>query len=126
MANTPKVPKNIVAEAVAQERAAEAKNHRSQEQIRQERAADYRSRPKMSVQVSPMYRPYFGNSMAVIINGISVYVPCDGKRYEVPNIYAAEIQRRIEAIDKQLLREKASANRAVFEHSPGDIDIFNS
>ena len=126
MANKTTVPKNIVAEAVSQERAANAKAQRSQEQIRRDTAIDYRNRPKMSVQISPMYRPYFGNSMAVIINGISVYVPCDGKRYEVPNIYAAEIQRRIDAIDKQLLREQRSANKAVFEHSPGDIDIFNS
>lgn len=126
MANPTKVPKNIVAEAVAQERAADAKAQRSQEQLRREIAMDYRSRPKMPVQISPMYRPYFGNNMAVIINGVSVYVPCDGKRYEVPNIYAAEIQRRIDAVDNQLLREQRSANKAVFEHSPGDIDIFQS
>lgn len=126
MANTTKVPKNIVAEAVAQERAADAKKHRDREQRQRELAQEYRGLPRMDVQISPMYRPYFGNSMGIMINGISVYVPCDGKRYKVPSNYAAEAQRRIEEVDKRLLREKHMAENNVFEHSPGDIDIFQS
>lgn len=126
MANKNNIPKTIVAEAVAQERAAEVKAQRAREQRQRELAETYRNLPRMDVQISPMYRPYFGNSMAIMINGISVYVPCDGKRYKVPSNYAAEVQRRVEAVDKKLLREKQSENKAVFEHSPGDIDIFNS
>lgn len=126
MANTSKVPKNIVAEVVAQERATEAQKTRDLEQVQRKNAQKYRSLPRLDVQVSPMYRPYFGRNITVMINGITVSVPCDGKRYKVPCNYAAEIQRRIEAIDGQLLREKKMADTNVFEHSPGDIDIFNS
>lgn len=126
MANAKKIPENIIAEVVAQERATDAKKARDLEQIQREHAKKYRSLPRMDVQISPMYQPYFGRNCTVMINGITVSVPCDGTRYKVPSNYAAEIQRRIEEVDKRLLREKQMANNNVFEHSPGDIDIFQS
>lgn len=88
-------------------------------------AEKYRNQEKVSVQISPMYRPYFGNNMAVSINGIAIYVPCDGKVYKVPRIFAVEIMARIRKIDEMLTRKERMTNISNnVESSPGDLRFF--
>lgn len=84
----------------------------------------YKSEDKKEITIAPMYAAYFGNIMTVMINGISVRVPCNGQRITVPETFAAEIERRLNAINTQLNREKVSANAAFFEQSPGALEII--
>jgi hypothetical protein len=69
----------------------------------------YRNEKKIPVQGSPMYRPYFGNNMPIIINGIAIYVPLDGQQYEIPESFAAIFFDRISRIDEQINMRKRMA-----------------
>ena len=69
----------------------------------------YKNEEKVPVQGSPMYRPYFGNNMPIILNGIAVYVPLDGQQYEVPESFAAIFFDRITRIDEQINMRKQMA-----------------
>jgi hypothetical protein len=69
----------------------------------------YKKEKKVAVQGSPMYRPYFGNSMPIILNGVAVYVPLDGQQYEIPESFAAVFLDRISRIDEQINMRKQMA-----------------
>lgn len=69
----------------------------------------YRGEKKIPVQGSPMYRPYFGNNMPIILNGIAVYVPLDGQQYEIPESFAAIFFDRISRVDEQINMRKQMA-----------------
>ena len=69
----------------------------------------YKNEKKIPVQGSPMYRPYFGNNMPIIINGIAIYVPLDGQQYEIPESFAAIFFDRISRIDEQINMRKRMA-----------------
>ena len=65
---------------------------------------------KFEVSISPMYKPYFGEVMAVGLNGLFIYVACDGKRYSVPKEYASIIATRIRGVDDMLARRNKMAD----------------
>lgn len=65
---------------------------------------------KKEVQISPMYKPYFGEVMAVGLNGLFIYVKCDGKRYSVPEQYASIIATRIRGVDDTIARRNKFAD----------------
>lgn len=95
------------------------------EQERKQLAKSFRQQDKVPVQISPLYQPYFGKVHTVTINGISVAVPCNGKTYMVPKVFAEEIKIRIFKQD-QLIQKKnrlgdVSKN---FENSPGELNLF--
>ena len=69
----------------------------------------YRNEKKIPVQGSPMYRPYFGNNMPIILNGIAIFVPLDGQQYEIPESFAAIFFDRISRIDEQINMRKQMA-----------------
>ena len=69
----------------------------------------YRRERKVAVQGSPMYRPYFGNNMPIILNGIAIFVPLDGQQYEIPESFAAIFFDRISRIDEQINMRKQMA-----------------
>lgn len=79
------------------------------EQKRKDVVALYKAEKKVAVQGSPMYRPYFGNTMSIVINGVAIYVPMDGQRYEIPETFAAVFLDRISRIDEQLNMRKRMA-----------------
>ena len=80
-------------------------------QKRQRQLGDYyKGQEKVVIQISPMYRPYFGNAMVISLNGIPIYVPCDNKRYEIPKSYAMEVASRIKRVDDQIKRETRMSN----------------
>jgi len=60
----------------------------------------YQDEEKYPVQISPLYKPTFGEVMSIHINGFSIYVPCDGKIYNVPKTFAAEVASRIGKADQ--------------------------
>ena len=85
----------------------------------------YRREPKKSVMVAPMYAPYFGKVMHVMINGISIAVPCDGRPYDIPETFAGEVFRRINAInDQQSKAKRYSDVNSNIEGAPGELALF--
>ena len=80
------------------------------EETRKSVAVIYKNEKKVAVQGSPMYRPYFGNNMPIIINGVAIYVPLDGQQYEIPESFAAVFLDRISRVDEQIRVRKQMAS----------------
>ena len=80
------------------------------EETRKSVAVTYKNEKKVAVQGSPMYRPYFGNNMPIIINGVAIYVPLDGQLYEIPESLAAVFLDRISRVDEQIRVRKQMAS----------------
>lgn len=80
-------------------------------QTRRRKLADrYKNEKQVEISISPMYRPYFGNTMPVLVNGIGIYVPINGQQYKVPETFAAIIKERISNIDEQMRVRNQMAN----------------
>ena len=85
----------------------------------------YKEEKKIPVQGSPMYRPYFGNNMPIILNGIAIYVPLDGQQYEIPESFAAIFLDRISRIDEQInMRKKMAAISDNIESYAGERNLI--
>ena len=80
------------------------------EETRKSVAVTYKNEKKVAVQGSPMYRPYFGNNMPIIINGVAIYVPLEGQQYEIPESFAAVFLDRISRVDEQIRVRKQMAS----------------
>lgn len=86
---------------------------------------DYKAEPLVSMYLSPLYRPYFGNVMRITINGISIWFKVDGSEQKVPQTFADEIVSRRLNVDKILTRKGKMSNiGANVENSPGEITLF--
>ena len=97
----------------------------SAESKRKELMGYYTSEEKEKIQVSPMYRPYFGNVMPVSLNGISIFFPINGTVHEVPKSFADVIQGRVYSIDQMLLKQKRLSDVPNnFESTPGALNLF--
>lgn len=121
------VEENVTEEHVteAQVTAASNKAVAQAEKERKELVKSLKKQEYVPVQVSPLYRPYFGRVMTVTINGASIAIPCDGKTYKVPKTYAEEIKVRIYRQD-QLFAKKRRLSDVTnnLEASPGELQIF--
>lgn len=99
-------------------------------QLRQTRFLEkVRNEKKVPVSVAPQYAAEFSNNMRVTINGISIFIPIDGKMYMVPESFAAEIQRRVYKVNQKLNRFKRKGNGLsndviIEEKSIGEIKLF--
>ena len=88
-------------------------------------AVRYRNEEKVTVAVSPLYRPYFGNVMKVSINGISIYMPIDNTPHKIPKTFADEIYSRINAVDAIMKKQDRMANiSANIETTPGELTMM--
>lgn len=80
---------------------------------------------KVRIAISPMYAPYFGETMVVKLNGFPIYVPVNGRTYEIPKSYASIIQARIRGVNDMLNRgARMSDFKNNRETSPGELPIF--
>lgn len=85
----------------------------------------YMKQPRRQVKVSPMYAPYFGNVMHVMLNGITVYVKCNGCVQELPEDFADEVESRMASIDAQIAKQRRASNiQQNLEAAPGDLVLF--
>lgn len=85
----------------------------------------YAQEKKVDMYLSPMYRPYFGNVMRVMLSGISIYFPVDGSTHKVPVSFASEIARRRMAIDNMLTKQRRMADISKNnESAPGELNLF--
>lgn len=64
----------------------------------------YKTQNKVPVIISPMYRPYLGKNAMVSVNGIAVYVPCDGRAYTIPRSHAGVLLEKIQKIDENNMK----------------------
>lgn len=95
------------------------------EDTRRKVSEGYKNEKKVTVSGSPMYRPYFGNNMPIIINGVAVYVPLDGQQYEIPESFAAVFLDRISRIDEQInMRKQMSAVSENVESYAGEKTLI--
>ena len=64
----------------------------------------------VEVMIAPQYNGYFGNVMTVQLNGLSIYVPVDGRAYKVAKPYAAIIHERLRKVNELLTTTNRMAN----------------
>jgi hypothetical protein len=95
------------------------------EKRRKELIKKYRDEEKVPMSLSPMYRPYVGNVMRVMINGISIFFKVDGTTQKVPKTFADEIVSRRKKIDAYVTKtQRMSDVSNNYETSPGDLKLF--
>ena len=125
--NTPK--KTGEAEAISANQATMNNNNKVQalESKRASLAEYYKGEKKVTITGSPFYRPYFGNIMPLVINGIAIHVPLNGKQYEIPETYAALFYERIQRIDAQrLIQQRLGDVSGNLEAYAGEKDFINA
>jgi len=66
----------------------------------------YLSEKKIPVTISPLYAPYLGRVVPVLVNGIRVDIPADGRTYQINSTHASEIIAKIRRINNMLARQK--------------------
>lgn len=88
----------------------------------------YQNEKRIEVRVAPPYAAHFGNVMAIKLNGIPIYIPCDNKPYSIPESYAMEVASRVRKVDDQSKREKRLANyKANFDgNRVGGVDLVTA
>jgi hypothetical protein len=90
-------------------------------------AEQYKAEPKVTVVGAPMYCAYFGNSMPIVLNGISISVPLNGQRYEIPESFACVFNARINSVNEEIEFQKQRSNvTANKEAYPGELDLIHS
>lgn len=95
------------------------------EHFKEELCKTYGEEKKVPLYLSPTYRPYFGNVMRVMVNGVSIYFKVDGSTQLVPETFADEITRRRMAVDTILTKQQRMADVAENrETAPGELTLF--
>lgn len=70
----------------------------------------YLSEKKIPVTISPLYAPYLGRVVPVLVNGIRVDIPADGRTYQINSTHASEVIAKIRRIDDLLARQKKAGD----------------
>ena len=90
-----------------------------------ENAQQLKAEKKRPVTLAPMYQAYFGETMTVTLNGLSIYVPVNGRTYQVPKSYAQIIQERRRRVDEHILRAQRLSNvQSNFERTAGELVLI--
>ena len=85
----------------------------------------YKAEKKYKVKGAPAYQAHFGNVMSIVINGVLITVPLDGRSYEIPESFAQVFNTRIRQIDNMALQQSALADVANnIESMPGEKDLI--
>ena len=85
-------------------------------------AQQYSNEPRKPVSLSPQYQPYFGKVARISLNGISIFIPCNGRTYDIPESFAAEIRGKIYRTDQSLQRQN-KASEIKFERYAGELKL---
>ena len=85
----------------------------------------YKAEKKYKVKGAPAYQAHFGSVMSIILNGVLVTVPLDGRSYEIPESFAQVFNSRIRQIDNMALQQSALADVTNnIESMPGEKDLI--
>lgn len=94
----------------------------SADKKRQSLVQSYRKEKKVPVSIQPMYAAYFGSVANISVNGISVFVPCDGRSYSINATHAAELHETLGRINATIQRQNKMASvQGNHESSPGEL-----
>lgn len=80
------------------------------ENQRRELVKKYLSEEKIPVTISPLYAPYLGKIVPVLVNGIRVDIPADGRTYQINSTHASEVIAKIRRINGMLARQKKAGD----------------
>jgi len=87
--------------------------------------ADLKKQRLVPIAMAPMYRPYFGNTMTISLNNLSIYLPLDGKTYHIPEAYARIAQGRRRRVDEHVMRIARLADvKSNFEREAGELALI--
>lgn len=96
----------------------------AKEKQRQNLTKIYLAEDKVPVRISPFYAAQLGRVVSILVNGIRVQVPADGKTYQVNRTHADEIHAKIARIDNSIQRQKRAGEVGDnFESHPGELQI---
>ena len=95
---------------------------RARQSAKKKMLEQFKAQDKVQVSGSPFYKPYFGEVMVIMINGITTAVPLDGRPHEIPAAFADEFYTRIHRIDAQNERLGILAAN-IEEDYIGEIDL---
>lgn len=85
----------------------------------------YKAEKKYKVKGAPAYQAHFGSVMSIVINGVLIAVPLDGRSYEIPESFAQVFNSRIRQIDNMALQQSALADVTNnIESMPGEKDLI--
>ena len=85
----------------------------------------YSAQKRYPVRIAPSYAKHFGNTMRVTINGIAIVVRCDGGTYDLPEEYAAEVERRMRAVDEMDMKSRRMSDISKnYEPDIGRLNFF--
>lgn len=85
----------------------------------------YKAEKKYKVKGAPAYQAHFGSVMSIVINGVLIAVPLDGRSYEIPESFAQVFNSRIRQIDNMALQQSALSDVANnIESMPGEKDLI--
>ena len=85
----------------------------------------YKAEKKYKVKGAPAYQAHFGSVMSIVINGVLVTVPLDGRSYEIPESFAQVFNSRIRQSDNMALQQSALADVTNnVESMPGEKDLI--
>jgi len=125
--NTEAEVTEVKTDTPAEVKVAEAKAQAAivrKEQERKNLATFYLNEKKVPVTVSPFYAPYLGRVVPVLVNGIRVDIPADGRTYQINETHAGEIIAKIRRIDELIARQKRASNVSDnFESNIGELQI---
>lgn len=97
----------------------------NESKVQQTMAARYKAEDLVEITISPLYASEFSSNQPVILNGVRISVPTDGRPYKVPYSFALEIRNRIAAADEKFKRLNRMADiQQNFERSPGELKLF--
>ena len=100
------------------------KEQRLAESLKNQLRMKMRESELVPVTLAPTYRHPFGKVMCVRLNGMAIYIPCDGKTYKIPKPFAAIVHARRRAFDEQELRqEQMAAVTNNNEQFPGQLQF---
>ena len=105
-----------------------ANNNKSVDALERKRLSlveKYKAEKKYKVKGAPAYQAHFGSVMSIIMNGVLIAVPLDGRSYEIPESFAQVFNTRIRQIDNMSLQQSVLSDVASnVENMPGEKDLI--
>lgn len=94
--------------------------------IRRSIAKDFKEQEEEFVKIPPLYKKYFGRVLPIMIQGVEVAIPVDGKSYKVPKVFAARARIIMHNQDELIQKcENASNVQNNFDGGePGSLTLF--
>ena len=97
----------------------------NERQLQLTMAQMYKKEPLVEVSISPLYANEFSNNMPVILNGVRINIPVNGRTYKIPQSFAMEVQQRIALANEKFKRLNRMADvGSNLERSPGELKLF--